>query len=159
MDEKTKKQYIEYIVIAGLVIGALIIGISRFKKTEKNDEVFTRKEFNERWKEVEILEANVPNPEKAVDYADGNGFGPFKSPFDDTDKEAEEEVVVLPELDFQGMVWKSFRPQVIIGNKVYEVNDYIEAGKDKILIKDVANDGIHLKYKNKEFIVRPKIKY
>lgn len=159
MEEKTKRQYIEYTVVAGLVIVALIIGISKFKKTEKNDEVFSRKEFNEKWKEVEILEASVPKSESAVDYTQENEAGPFKSPFDDFDKEGAEEIVVLPDLDFQGMVWKSFRPQVIIGNKVYEVNDYIEADKEKILIKDVDHDGIHLKYKGREFIVRPKIKY
>ncbi|MEK7867918.1 MAG: hypothetical protein AAB157_00915, partial [Candidatus Omnitrophota bacterium] len=72
----------------------------------------------------------------------------------------EEENVVLPEMTFQGMVWKSSRPQAIINSKVYDIKDVINVGAEglgeEIKIKDITKDGIHLIYKNKEFIVRPK---
>ena len=64
-----KKQHtIEYIAIGALVVAAIIISIARFKKGDIDDEVFSRKEFNNKWKEVEILEANVPNEENKISY-------------------------------------------------------------------------------------------
>jgi len=48
------------------VAAAIIIGIARFKKGDIDDEVFSRKEFNNKWKEVEILEANIPNKENKI---------------------------------------------------------------------------------------------
>jgi len=162
-EQSSKKQHtIEYIAIGALVIVALIIGIARFKKGNIDDEVFSRKEFNEKWKEVEILEANVPENEKEIAYTIEDDRFPFKSPFDEIaeKKPEEEENVVLPEMQFQGMVWKSSRPQAIINNKVYDIKDVIDVGTGglggEIKIKDIAKDGIHLIYKNKEFIVRPK---
>ena len=62
-----KKQHtVEYIAIAALVLIAVIMGIVRFKKGDTDDEVFSRKEFNKQWAEVEILEAGVPKKEKEV---------------------------------------------------------------------------------------------
>ena len=160
-DVAPKKQHtIEYIAIGALVLTAIIIGIARFKKGDVNDEVFSRKEFTEKWKEVEILEAGVPKNEKIVAFApDGETF-PFRSPFDDTEETKQtDENVVLPEMQYQGMIWKSPRPQAIINNKVYDIGDDIEAvgeAEAKVKVKDVTVDGIHLIYKSKEFIVRPK---
>jgi len=156
-----KKQHaVEYIAIGALVVIALIIGIVRFRKSNTDDEVFSRKEFNKKWEEVEILEAKVPAQEKEITYVTENDRIPFKSPFDDIKEEkASEENVVLPTMQFQGMVWRSSRPQVIINNKVYDVNDVIQdvgESEFKVKVKDVAEDGIHLIYKGKEFIVRPK---
>jgi hypothetical protein len=75
------------------------------------------------------------------------------------DKE-DAEIVVLPDMKFQGMVWKSQRPQAIINNKVYDIKDIIkldEAGVlGEIKVNDIDKDGIHLMYKGREFIVRPK---
>ncbi len=164
MAEQTpKKQHtIEYIAIGALVIGALIIGITRFKKGDTDDEVFSRKEFNKKWKEVEMLEARVPKDEKKITYIMEDGKSPFKSPFDEVveNKAPEDNNAVLPEMRFQGMVWKSSRPQAIINNKVYDIEDVINVGAEglgeEIKVKDIAEDGIHLIYKNKEFIVRPK---
>ncbi len=165
MAEQTpKKQHtIEYIAISALVVGALIIGITRFKKGDTDDEVFSRKEFNKKWKEVEILEANVPKDGKKITYTMEDDKLPFKSPFDEiVENKAPEEDnnAVLPEMRFQGMVWKSSRPQAIINNKVYDVKDVIklgaETGEEGVMVKDVTVEGIHLMYKNKEFIVKPK---
>ncbi|MCX5693205.1 MAG: hypothetical protein NTX47_05950 [Candidatus Omnitrophica bacterium] len=153
-----KKQHtIEYIAIGALVAAALIIGIARFKKGDTDDEVFSRKEFNKKWKEVEILEANVPNKENEISYTIGDANLPFKSPFDEVveNKESGEEFL-LPEMQFQGMIWKSSRPQAIINNKVYDIKDVITVVEGEIEVKDINKDGIHLIYKNKEFIVRPK---
>lgn len=162
-EQMPKKQHtIEYVAISVLVIAAFIIGIARFKKTDVDDEVFSRKEFNKKWKEVEILEAKVPKKEKEITYSVTEDEKiPFKSPFDETieSKEFEGEEVTLPVMSFQGMVWKSSRPQAIINNKIYDVNDIIQdVGEPefKVKIKDVTKDGIHLIYKGKEFIVRPK---
>jgi len=163
-EQMSQKQHTtEYIAISALVVIALIIGIAKFKKGDTDDEVFSRKEFNKKWQEVEVLEASVPKIENEIIYTAENEKFPFKSPFDETTKYKEEivdENVTLPELLFQGMVWKSSRPQVIINNKVYDVKDVInvsaEAGDGGILVKDIAKEGVHLIYKNKEFIVRPK---
>ena len=163
MAESTpKKQHtVEYIAIAALVLIAVIMGIARFKKGDTDDEVFSRKEFNKQWAEVEILEAGVPKKEKEVTYAGNPDKIPFKSPFDEVEEDgASEEQVTLPAMTFQGMVWKSSRPQAIINNKVYDVNDIVNIDTGviggEIKVKDVTKDGIHLIYKKKEFIVRPK---
>lgn len=163
MAESTpKKQHtVEYIAIAALVLIAVVMGIVRFKKGDTDDEVFSRKEFNKQWAEVEILEAEVPKKEKEVAYIGNPDKSLFKSPFDEAEEEeAPEEHVTLPVMTFQGMVWKSSRPQAIINNKVYDVNDVviIDTGEigGEIKVKDVTKDGIHLIYKKKEFIVRPK---
>ena len=164
MPEQTlKKQQMEYIGIGVLVLVAFFIGISRFQKKEKDDEVFSRSGFNERWKETEDLESKVPEEKKGIKYSSDFERAPFKSPFDD--KEKEEMVgagdIVLPEMTLQGMLWNSVRPQAIIDNKVYEIGDTIiltQTGEDKyeVKIKDITKGGIYLKYKGKEFIVRPK---
>ena len=157
-----KKQHtVEYIAIAALVLIAVIMGIARFKKGDTDDEVFSRKEFNKQWAEVEILEAGVPKKEKEVAYVGSPDKIPFKSPFDEVEEDkAPEEQVTLPAMTFQGMVWKSSRPQAIINNKVYDVNDIVNIDTGviggEIRVKDVTKDGIHLIYKKKEFIVRPK---
>ncbi len=156
-----KKQRMEYIAIGTLVLVAVFIGISKFQKKEKDDEVFSRTEFNKKWKEVEILELKVPKEEKGVDYIASVERIPLKSPFEEEGKvEAAGEVVTLPTMVFQGMVWNSLRPQAIIDNKVYDVDDDILVGEGetagKIKIKDITREGIFLKYKGREFIVRPK---
>jgi len=164
MAEHTPKRQhtIEYAAIGALVIAALVLGIARFKKGDTEDEVFSRKEFNKQWKEVEKLEEKVPKNEKEIVYTGEEDKIPFKSPFDEIvkDKEAEEEKITLPEMRFQGMVWKSSRPQAIINNKVYDINDVISVttgeSEEKIKIKDINKDGIQLLYKGKGFIVRPK---
>jgi hypothetical protein len=160
-DVAPKKQHtIEYIAIGALVLAAIIIGIARFKKGDVNDEVFSRKEFTQKWKEVEILEAGVPKNENTITFAPDGEMFPFKSPFDEAEKDGvPEEQVMLPTMTFQGMAWKSSRPQAIINNKVYDIGDDIEAvgeAEAKVKVKDVTVDGIHLIYRNKEFIVRPK---
>lgn len=147
---------IEYLAIGALVSVALIIGITRFKKSDKNDEVFSRKEFKEKWKEVEILEANVPKKEDVVSYNIEDGKIPFKGPFDEKVEAGSEEIVLLPDMQFQGMVWRSSRPQAIINNKVYDVKDIINTAGGPVEIKEIKKDGIHLLYMGKEFIVRPK---
>ena len=157
-----KKQHtVEYIAMGALVVAALIIGMKRFQKSSTNDEVFSRKEFNKKWEEVVILEAGVPKKEKEIAYTAEDGIFPFKGPIDDVEQnEKPEESVTLPEMKYQGMIWKSSRPQAIINNKVYDIKDVIKAdaetGEEDILVKDIAKDGVHLIYKNKEFIVRPK---
>lgn len=156
-----KKQNIEYIGITVLVIVALIIGITRFRKKDKDDEIFSRTEFNKKWEEVEVLEAKVPEEEKDIRYPSEVKRLPFKSPFEKEKAQPIEEVdVTLPSLEFQGMVWNSVRPQVIIDNKVYDIEDTIEVGsgdaKAKIKIKDITRDGVYLRYKAREFIVKPK---
>jgi hypothetical protein len=155
----SKKQHtIEYAAIGALVALALIIGIVRFRKGDTDDEVFSRKKFNDKWKEVEMLEANVPNKENKVAYAIEDEEIPFKSPFDEI---MEEEIsggdnILLPAMQIQGMIWKSSRPQVIINNKLYDVKDIIDVDGEEIEVKDINKDGVHLMYKHKEFIAGQK---
>jgi len=157
-----KKQQKEYISVGLLVLVALFIGISRFKKKEVDDEVFSRKKFNEKWKEVEILESKSPEEEKGVEYVLDDEKTPFKSPIKDKKKiEVTDGEITLPSMAFQGMVWNSRRPQAIINGKVYDVNDVVEIGggeidDNKVKIRDITREGISLRYRGKDFIVRPK---
>jgi len=163
-DQTSKKQHTtEYLAIGALVAAALIIGVVRFNKSDTGDEVFSRKEFNQKWKDVEILEARVPKNEKEVAYDIESDVFPFKNPFEGVEEESEpveEENVTLPAMQFQGMLWKGPRPQAIINNKIYDIKDVINIGngpeEENIIVKDITSDGIHLMYKHREFIVRPK---
>lgn len=159
-DKDPKRQQMEYIAVGALVLVALFIGISKFKKKDTDDEVFSRKEFEEKWVEVEIIEAKVPKKEKGTQYATDTDRIPLKSPFEEEDALDAGEDVTLPTITFQGMVWSSVRPQAIIDNVVYDKGETIEVGtgeeKSKILIEDIARDGIYLRYKGRQFIVRPK---
>ncbi|NQV03868.1 MAG: hypothetical protein HQ532_00055 [Candidatus Omnitrophica bacterium] len=155
-----KKQQMEYIGIGLLVLVAFFIGVARFKKKDKDDEVFSRKEFNKKLTEVEIMEKKVPKEEVKVAYTVLSDRDPFRSPLE---KEGNEETVdidvTLPSMTFQGMVWSSRRPQAIIDDKVYEIGDVIIIGSgetaDEVKIKDIDKKGIHLKYKGVEFLKSP----
>ena len=159
-EKDPKKQQMEYITVGVLVIVALFIGLNKFKKKGKDDEVFSRKEFDKKWKEVEILEKKIPEEEKGIVYTADAERLPFKSPFEAKQMEVAGETVTLPAMTFQGMVWKSRRPQAIINNKVYDVEDTIEIGTGeniaKVKVKGITKDGIYLEYRKREFIVRPK---
>ncbi|MBU1006302.1 MAG: hypothetical protein KKH08_01750 [Candidatus Omnitrophica bacterium] len=155
-----KKQQMEYISIGLLVFVAVSVGVLRFKKNDKDDEVFSRNNFNKEWAEVEILEANIPEEKKEVTYETSDRI-PFKGPFEEeVIKEDAKSDIMLPLMKFQGMIWSSTRPQAVIDNQVYDVGDtiVIEAGDalDSIKIKDIDREGIHLKYKGLEFLVRPR---
>lgn len=152
------KQQKEYAAVILLVIVSLFIGMQKFKKKDVDDEVFSRNEFNEKWKEVEILEKVMPKGIEAISYVDSERI-PFEGPFDKEKEKLEvDESITLPALTFQGMVWNSQRPQAIIDNKVYDIGDSIVLGQDQdeIKVKDIAKNGMILEYKRKEFIVRPK---
>ncbi len=159
-----KKQQMEYMAVGLLVLVALFIGISRFKKKETDNEVFSRSKFNKAWKEVENLQSKRPKEEKGVLYGLDDSITPFQSPIKDKREiEIADEGIVLPSMTFQGMIWNSRRPQAIINNKVYDVGDVIEisAGilKDsgyKVKIGDITKDGVYLRYKGKDFLVRSK---
>jgi hypothetical protein len=138
-----------------------MVGITRFKNKDRgDDEVFSRTEFNKKWKEVEILESSVPRQEKGIDYALRTERIPFKNPFEEEKQiiieEAIDEKVKLPDMSFQGMVWSSKRPQAIINSNIYDIGDEILIGAEEVVLKSIDKDGIHLRYKGKEFIVRPK---
>ena len=155
-----KKQQMEYIGIGLLVLVALFIGIVRFKKKDKDDEVFSRKEFDKEWAEVEILEKKVPKEEKKIAYATYSNRIPFKGPLEEElTAEASGIDVTLPSMTFQGMIWSSKRPQVVIDNNVYNIGDVVVIGsgeaEDEVKIKDIDKQGIHLRYKGVEFLKRP----
>ena len=156
-----KKPRMEYIGIGLLVLVAFFIGIARFKKKDKDDEVFSRKAFNKEWAEVEILEKKVPEEEKKIAYATYSDRSPFKGPFEEgLTAEAPGIDVTLPSMTFQGMIWSSKRPQAVIDNNVYDIGDVIVIGSgeatDEVKIKDIDRQGIHLKYKGVEFLKSPK---
>jgi hypothetical protein len=162
-EKEVKKKQMEYIAISGLVLVALFIGISRFKKGSTDDEVFSRKQFKEKWKEGEILEKTIPQAEKGISYSADSSKTPFKSPLEVETKNIEvvEEDISLPLMAFQGMVWNSVRPQAIINDKVYDVNDIIRVniGMEEefpVKIMDITREGMYLRYKGKDFLVRPK---
>jgi len=153
-----KKQQMEYIAIGLLVVVALLVGMLRFKKKDVKEDVLSRDGYNKRWKEVEILEANIPKDlGTLVDYSVHTDRVPFKSPFEEEKPEEKiDEKITLPPMSFQGMVWNSKRPQAIIDNRVYDIGDVITVGSEEVMLLKVDKDGLYLRYKGKEFIVRPK---
>lgn len=161
-ERDAKKQLMEYMAVGLLVLVSLFIGINRFRNKDVDDEVFSRKKFNEKWKEVEILEARLPKEEKEIKYALDSEESPFKSPIKDMKKmEIADGDIILPSMTFQGMIWNSARPQAIIDDKVYDKEDIIEIEtgeiiSEKIKIMDITRDGIYLRYKGKDFLVKPK---
>lgn len=62
--------------------------------------------------------------------------------------------VELPPLKVEGMVWGSERPQAIIDGEVFDIGDTVNGAK----ILDISKDGVILLYKNRSFVIRPKIK-
>ena len=159
--EAKKRQQMEYMAVGILIVIALLIGVSRFKKKDRDDEVFSRKVFNEKWKEVEALEETVPKKEFAVNYGGEPDETPFKSPMDEKKNAVleKQEEMSLPALHVQGMVWNSRRPQAIINGAIYDINDAIilEGTEGEIIVRDVLKDGIHLRYMGRSFMVKPKI--
>jgi hypothetical protein len=156
-EDKAKKQK-EYIAITALVVVAIIIGINRFRKGNVEDELFAKKHYREEWKEIEVIEKSAPRGEKGVGFNPASGRIPFKSPLETIEKvNVSEEQIVLPSMKFQGMVWNSARPQVIINNRVYDVGDIIpQPDGFNVKVMDVRKEGIYLRYKGKDFLVRPK---
>jgi len=58
-----------------------------------------------------------------------------------------------PSLRVDGIIWGSARPQAIIDGKVYDIGDVV---KDAEII-GINREGITLFYKDRKFILRPKI--
>ena len=61
--------------------------------------------------------------------------------------------VRLPALRVDGMIWGSERPQAIIDGEVYDIGDVV---KDAEII-GVDREGVAFFYKDRKFILRPKI--
>ncbi|MBU1061911.1 MAG: general secretion pathway protein GspB [Candidatus Omnitrophica bacterium] len=161
-----KKQQMEVIAISVLVAAALFIGLARFKKKPADDEVFSKKRFNQEWEKVEKLEKEIPAVEKEIVFSVVRARTPFEGPFDTIKQiEVKDEEIALPVMEFQGVIWNSIRPQAVIDNKVYMIGDVIkiknelEEGFDNVRISDITEKGVHLEYKRTEFIVKPKITY
>lgn len=72
------------------------------------------------------------------------------SPALDSLKEEKEEVISLPALHVQGMVWGADPVKAIINNQVVGKGDIILEAE----ILDIKKDGVYLLYKGKEFVVR-----
>jgi len=160
VDASAKKQQMEYIIIAVLLVVALFVAMGRLRGKGQDDKLFSREGFKstKEWREVEILKRKLPKKEEGVSYAAFDKKIPFKGPLEDKEKKVViEEKVVLPPVRIQGMIWNSMRPQAIINSRVHEVNDMIAMGEDgQAEIEGITKKGVHLRYKGKEFIVKPK---
>ncbi|MCP4649321.1 MAG: general secretion pathway protein GspB [PVC group bacterium] len=61
----------------------------------------------------------------------------------------QEEVIKLPSIFVQGIIWSKRRPQAIVDNNVLKVGDYIK----EFEIKEIKRKSIELFYKGKTFSV------
>lgn len=61
--------------------------------------------------------------------------------------------VRFPALRVGGMIWGSERPQAIIDGEVYDVGDVVKEAE----IIGIDREGVTLFYKDRKFILRPKI--
>ena len=154
-EQNANKKNIEYIAIVVLLLVVVGIGINRLRKDGPSDEVFSREEFSKKLSEVKDLEQKLPSTEKLISYVQDFARNPFKGPFDEKEEQVVEQVVVLPALKLQGMVWNSDLPQVIIDNKIYNVKDFIETDAGRIEIVSISENGILLKFMGREFTIRP----
>lgn len=152
-----EKKRIEYITIGVLVVVALFIVLSRLGNEDKGYKVSsTRGVIDKEWKGLEMFIASIPKKE-GVEYTATKKRIPFEGPLEAGKRPTVvDENIILPRLALQGMIWNSMKPQTVINNKIYGVNDMISAGEYKIEIKDITRSGVHLEYRGKEFIVRPR---
>ena len=60
-----------------------------------------------------------------------------------------------PALRVEGMIWGSARPQVIIDGEVYDIGDVVKEAE----IIGIDREGVTLFYKDRKFILRPKIEH
>ncbi len=70
--------------------------------------------------------------------------------------------VGLPALRVEGMIWGSERPQAIIDGEVYDVGDVVEVYDVGDVVEEaeiigIDREGVTLFYKDRKFILRPKI--
>lgn len=63
----------------------------------------------------------------------------------------EEEVIYLPPLYVQGMVWGVEPVKAIINNQVVGKGDVIL----EVQVLDIKKDGVYLLYKGEQFVIRP----
>ncbi len=145
------KQQIERIFITVILIVAIFFGSTRFRKgsTEKR---LLKEDFDAMEKDLKALESEWFPKTERFEYIASELRDPFKSPLDEKPKDEALEKVELPKMSFQGMVFGSRLSQVIIDNKVYRVGETV----NEVEITGITKEGVHLKYKGKEFIVRPK---
>ncbi|MFH1479618.1 MAG: hypothetical protein ABIG92_07645 [Candidatus Omnitrophota bacterium] len=148
-----KKEQIEYIVIVIVIIIALFMAITKFSGKDDILKILFRSDFDRKMDEIKAKGLKLPEDKEEVLYSISKDKTPFRSPFDLLEKGE----VSLPSIQLQGMIWNSTRPQAIINDKAYDVNDVISTGEigDGIRIVDITEKGIHLKYKGKFFTVRP----
>jgi len=152
-DTNKKKQQMEYIAVAVLSVIAIFIAVNKFAgKTEERD-IFPVKLFTKKPQEAEETRP-VTHEKKGVEYTAIDKRTPFKSPLEEKKKKkvVVEEEIILPAMIVQGMIWNSPRPQAVIDKKIYNIDDIVNGAK----IEDVTKDGVHLNYKGKEFVIRPK---
>ncbi len=70
--------------------------------------------------------------------------------------------VGLPAIRVEGMIWGSERPQAIIDGEVYDVGDVVEVYDVGDVVEEaeiigIDREGVTLFYKDRKFILRPKI--
>jgi len=103
----------------------------------------------------------MPNAEAKVEYVGADYRDPLEIPHElrkpvipsTGGVPGEEGEVKLPTLKVEGMAWETKRPQAIIDGEVYDKGDTVKEAE----ILDISKDGVTLLYKNRKFIVRPKI--
>ncbi len=151
-DTKKKKQQMEYIAVAVLSVIAIFIAVSKFTEKGQKGSVFPTQLFTKKPQQEKGIKP-IAHDEYGVEYAAIGKRIPFKSPLEEREKKiVVEEEIILPVMIVEGMIWNSSRPQAVIDKKIYNVDDVIYGAK----IEDVTKDGVHLRYKGKEFVVRPK---
>ena len=94
-----------------------------------------------------------------VEYVGANYRDPFelplalKSPIAPSEVELPAGVELEAFFRVEGMIWGSARPQVIIDGEVYDVGDVVKEAE----IIGIDREGVVLFYKDRKFILRPKI--
>ncbi|MFH1783204.1 MAG: hypothetical protein ABH848_06270 [Candidatus Omnitrophota bacterium] len=151
-----KKEHIEYILIGVFLIAAIILVVARFGGKNIASLILSSRDLKVKMEELDVKAKAVPKAVKAIPYSAGKENSPFRGPFDRVSDEA---TVSLPSMNLEGMVWNSIRPQAIINNSVFDVGDVIVTDSEGFEAKiiDITREGIHIKYKEKLFTVRPKI--
>lgn len=115
-----------------IIIAALLIMVNAFNPAFAQGEIAT----------VKYTSGDLRDPLKSL--LEEEKISPVLDP-------AEEEVIFLPPLDVQGMVWGVEPVKAIINNEVVGKGDIILEAQ----ILDIKKDGVYLLYKGEQFVVRP----
>lgn len=148
---------VERIAIVTLVVVAFSVGIRTYRETKGEPKKSTEKvkvsQSNSATSSSPPLATKIQSP--SVIYTGEVFRDPLQSLIgmkeEPVQQPEQEEEVCLPAMSVQGIIWGAESPQAIIDDRVIKKGDLISEAE----IVDINREGVHLLYKEREFIIKP----